>query len=76
MFTANGEMLPREDDDAGAGATIRKLRLDLPKLRALRAAAVAALYSSPANEIKRLLVRDAAGRFLPFHSTIRQVLLA
>ena len=73
-FTADGQILPRRDDDAGAKATIRKLCLDLPKLRALRAAAVDALYESSANEIRRCLARDPEGRFSPFHSTIRHVL--
>ena len=41
-FTAAGGIRPRRDNDAGAKTTIRKLCLDLPKLRALRAAAVGA----------------------------------
>ena len=75
-FTASGEILPRRDDDAGAKETIRRLRLDLPKLRALRAAAVNVLYNLATTEIRQLLARDTEGRFLDFHSTIEQVLLA
>ena len=73
-FTAYGEILPRQDNDVGAKETIRRLRLDLPKLRSRREAAVNALYESSANEIKHLLVRNAEGRFLQYYSTIRQVL--
>ena len=75
-FTASGEILPRRDDDAGAKETIRRLRLDLPKLRALRAAAVNVLYNLATTEIRQLLARDTEGRFLDSHSTIKQVLLA
>ena len=74
-FIANGEISPRWDDDSGAKTTIRKLQLDLPKLRALRAAAVNTLCDLPATEIRRLLARDAEDRFLEYHSTIRHVLL-
>lgn len=73
-FTANGEILPHDEDD-GARATIQRLRLNLPKLQALRAGAVDALRDSPANEISRLLARNVGGRLLPFCSTIRHVLL-
>lgn len=74
-FTGAGVILPRRDDDAGAKTTIRRLRLDLPKLRALRAAAVEALYDLPTTEIAQLLKRDHEGRFVAFYSTIKQVLL-
>ena len=60
----------------GAKETIRRLRLDLPKLRALRAAAVNVLSNLATTEIRQLLARDTEGRFLDFHSTIKQVLLA
>lgn len=70
-FTANGEILPRRDDDAGAKETIRRLRLDLPKLRALRAAAVDALLDLPKSEIRQHLTRN----ILQFHSTIQHVFL-
>lgn len=73
-FTANGDMFPRLDDDAGAEATIRRLRLNLPKLRELRAAAVDGLYDLPKADIRRLLDRVEDGKFLEFHTTIRQIL--
>lgn len=75
-FNGAGVIGPRRDDDAGAKTTIRKLCLDLPKLRALRAAALEPLYLLPTTEIKQLLKRDDEGRFVAFYSTIKQVLLS
>ena len=74
QFTANGDIFPRRNNDAGAKVTIRKLGLNIPKLRALREAAVAGLYYLSKTEIRQLLVRGADGKFLPFHTTIKQVL--
>lgn len=74
-FTANGDMFPRLDDDAGAEATIRRLGLNLPKLRSLRAAAIDGLYDLPKADIGRLLDRGEGGKFLEFHAAIKQVLL-
>lgn len=74
-FTGNGVITPRRGNDAGAKATIRKLCLDLPKLRALRAAAVEPLCDLPTTEIRKLLKKDSEGRFVAFYSTIKQVLL-
>ena len=73
-FTANGDVFPRSIDDAAAATTIEKLGLDLPKLRALRAAAINALYALSSEEIGRLLETGEDGRLLPFHTTIAQVL--
>ena len=73
-FTANGDIFPGADNDIGAEETIKRLALDLPKLRALRAAAVDALHDLPKTDVRRLLARDADGRFLEFHTTIKQVL--
>ena len=70
-FTAAGEILPRRDDDAAAKETIRRLCLDIPKLRRLRAAAVEASLDLPKSQIRRLLTRN----ILQFHSTIRHVFL-
>lgn len=72
-FTANGDIFPR-DNDVGAKVTIERLGLDLPKLNALRAAAVDGLYDLPKTQISQLLVRGTDGRFLEFHTTIKQVL--
>lgn len=76
IFTAKGDIFPRRDDDAGARVTIKKLSLNLPKLRALRAAAVAELCHLSQTEIRRLLTSGADGRLLEFYTTIEQVLAA
>lgn len=73
-FTADGGIFARLNDDIGAETTIRRLQLDLPKLRALRAAALDALYESSREEIRQLLARRPGGEFLPFYTTIEQVL--
>ena len=72
-FTANGHAFPVENDDAAA-TTIGRLGLDLPKLNALRAAAVEALYDLPRSEVRRLLAGKEDGNFVPYYSTIKQVL--
>ena len=74
-FTANGDVSPRSNNDAAAKTTIERLGLDLPKLRALRAAAIDALHTEPNEVIERLLERRVDGRLLDFHTTIAQVLL-
>ena len=73
-FTANGDVFPRSIDDEAAKTTIEKLGLDLPKLRALRAAAIDALYTLSNEEIERLLERRLDGQLLEFHTAIAQVL--
>ena len=73
-FTANGAVFPRSTNDAAAETTIKRLGLDLPKLRALRAAAIDALHTLSSDKIERLLERRGNGRLLAFHSTIAQVL--
>ena len=73
-FTANGDVFPRSSDDAAAETTIDRLGLNLPKLRALRAAAIDALYTLSNEEIERLLERRADGQLLDFHTTVAQVL--
>ena len=74
-FTASGDIFPR-DNDVGAKVTIERLGLDLPKLNALRAAAVDGLYDLSETQIRQLLARGTDGRFLEFHTTIKQVLSA
>ena len=73
-FTANGAVFPRSRNDAAAETTIKRLGLDLPKLRALRAAAIDALHTASSEEIEGLLERRVDGRLLEFHTTIAQVL--
>ena len=74
-FTANGEIRPRSSSDVAAVTTIEKLALDLPKLNALRAAAVDALRDLPAPDVERVLVRGQDDRFLEYFATIKDVLL-
>ena len=73
-YTGNGDIFPRMDGDAGAETTIRRLGLDLPKLRELRAAAVDAFRDLSEEEVGRMLERRADGGYLEYHSTIAQVL--
>ena len=75
QFTANGDIFPRDGDPA-AEATIERLGLDLPKLNALRSAAVEELIDLSEGQIRQLLDPGTDGRFQEFHTTIRQVLLA
>lgn len=74
-FTANGEIYPRSCHDSAAATTIKRLGLDLPRLNALRAAAVAALHDLSEPDIERLLVRGADGSFPQYFTTIRYVFL-
>ena len=73
-FTADGCIRPRKEEDIAAAATIRKLALDLPKLREFREAAVDALLNDSPSEIERLLGKPADAAFVPYYSTIKQVL--
>ncbi len=75
QFTANGDIFPRDSDPA-AETTIERLGLDLPKLNALRSAAVDELIDLSDGQIRQLLDRGTDGRFQEFHTTIKQVLLA
>lgn len=54
---------PRSSSDVAAVTTVDRLALDLPKLNALRAAAVGALDDLPESDIKRVLVRGQDGSF-------------
>ena len=60
-FTADGRIFPRLEDDTAAEATIRRLQLDLPKLRALRAAALDVLYEFSKEEIWTAIDEKARG---------------
>ena len=75
-YTGNGDIFPRLDGDAGAETTIRRLGLDLPKLRELRAAAVDAFSDLSVEEVGRMLERRPDEGFPAFHTTIAQVLAA
>ena len=74
-FTANGEIYPRTSSDVAAATTIAGLALDLPKLNALRAAAVGALDDLPESDIQRVLAQGQDGRFPEYFTTIKDVLL-
>lgn len=73
-FTGDGRILAN-DGDAAADMTINRLKLDLPKLRKLRSAAVDALSKLPPTKVRKLLATpDPNGSFLEFSTTIRQLL--
>ena len=74
-FTANGEIHPNSSSEVAAATTIDRLALDLPKLNALRAAAVDALHDLPASDVERVLVRVQDGSFPEYFTTIKDVLL-
>ena len=73
-YTANGDIFPRADGDVGAETTIRRLGLDLPKLRDLRSAAIDAFHDLSVEEIRQMLGREPGEGYLAFHTTIAQVL--
>ncbi|MCY4384696.1 MAG: TIGR02646 family protein [Nitrospinae bacterium] len=75
LFTGGGEVFPRSEGERAAEATIQKLGLNLPKLQALRSAAIDALYDLPREEIIRLLEKTSEGRYPNYCSAISQVLL-
>ena len=74
-FTANGEIHPRSSSDVAAEMTISRLALDLPKLNALRKAAIDALHDLPAPDVRRALARGPNSSFPEYFTTIRDVLL-
>lgn len=74
LFTGNGEIFPRNGNDQRAIKTIKKLGLNLPKLRALRSAAIDALRDSSSEEVRQLLQRRHDGRYVSFNTAIGQVL--
>ena len=73
-FTANGEIYPRSSSDVAAATTIAGLALDLPKLNALRAAAVDALDDLAESDIQQVLALGQDGRFPEYFTTIKDVL--
>ena len=74
-FTGDGRISPALVGDDAAKKTVDVLGLDLPKLRALRAAAIDALIDLSAAEIQHLIGRGNDNSYFPFHTTICQVLL-
>ena len=81
-YTGDGAIHPAREDDEAAAETIRRLGLDIPKLRALRQQAIEAVLdafetlddSDMAKFAESLLGRDSAGRFQPFYTTVREML--
>ena len=74
MFTANGEIYPRSSSDVAAAMTIESLALDLPKLNALRAAALDALCDLSPPDVQLVLNRGQDGSFPEYFTTIKDVL--
>ena len=74
-FTPSGEIHPRSNTDVAAATTIKRLALDLPKLNALRAAALDALCDLPPPDIQLVLNRGQDGSFPEYFTTIKDVLL-
>ena len=80
-FLGDGRMLPSDPTDQGASMTISKLGLNLPKLDAMRFAALSPFLDAEIElsdiEFRKFVVgylhRDASGRFGEFWSTIRYV---
>lgn len=73
-FNGNGDIVARNPTDSTAKETIKRLRLDLPKLNGLRKAALDDLWDLSPTEIRKLLVRGSAG--LPaYFTTIEDLLL-
>ena len=72
---ANGEIHPRSSSDVAAATTINRLALDLPKLNALRAAALDELCDLSAPDVQHVLNRGQDGSFPEYYTTIKDVLL-
>ena len=74
LFTGSGEILPRQDEDEAATTTIARLGLNVEKLKAMRAKAIEALHDLSPAQIRQILANKVDDKYLPFHTTIRQVL--
>jgi len=72
-FTGDGRIYPRNGNHA-ADETIKRLRLGIDKLNAMRAAAIEKLIDLDKAEISNYLTGNAAGKFPPFFTAIRDVL--
>ena len=76
-FTGDGRIHPAPGDAAEAAATtIKRLALDLPKLDKRRQEVLHTYTDLTIGELETLLSRpDPEGRFVPFYTTVRYVLL-
>lgn len=78
-FAADGSVFPADHNDDGAGETIRRLGLDLPKLTSLRSAAIDPFLSEEltddevASFVSGYLRQDQEGKYQPFWVTIKQL---
>lgn len=79
-FTADGRIEPHAIPDLAAETTIAKLGLALPKLRALRASAIAPFIDPDLSDqeleqfVQGYLDPSESGKLSPFWTTIKQLL--
>ena len=77
-FTGDGKIFPAEHKDAAARETIKRLGLDIPKLRALRSMAVHTALTDYGDlssvEINLLVSQSNNGQLIEYGTTIRYVL--
>jgi len=79
-FTADGRIEPHATPDLAAETTIAKLGLALPKLRALRASAIAPFIDPDLSDqeleqfVQGYLAPSESGKLSPFWTTIKQLL--
>jgi hypothetical protein len=80
-FTADGYIQPRTTDDLAAVTTIKKLGLDIPKLRDLRKNAIELFLDEDLssqdidNFVQRYLAISQLGEFNEFWTTIKYLFL-
>lgn len=76
-FLGDGSILPASQGDAAAMETIKKLGLDIAKLRAMRARAIEPFIDDQLSQqelsafVAGYLSRDESGRFGAFYTTVR-----
>ncbi len=74
-FTGDGRIRPAPDDEAAA-QTIKRLALDLPKLDKRRQEVLHTYTDLSIPELETLLSQpDPEGRFVPFYTAVKDVLL-
>lgn len=77
-YAGDGSIFPGQKGDPGAAATIKRLNLDIPKLRDLRIGAIEAFFLEGSLSMERLpefardcVLRNPDGSFRPFCTSIR-----
>ena len=73
LYSGNGDVCARDDNDKAAKETIRRLGLNIPKLRALRLETIDTLADFSEEEVRSLLQMDRNGRFIGYWSAVSQV---